>query len=1393
MISVKDLIEGRKNDTHSSLQLCGRLQTITSTNDQHQRGSILLADILTGDAIPCQVDRMYHDLQGTLISIPRWTFIVLGSGLRYLQITIDSAKRFGSSKALWDEHALSVRTFLELLKGSSSSDFTCLHPRQLATTFPGDLQHERVTLAGVLCAKSIMYVKQGSEACYFAELKDIYKLHSSTTTSSFTARSYQWTVPVVFKGDYLINYYMELQVGRHYLFSNLQTTTMTTLTPRLGKDQQQQRRRTKRSVLNFQPLASSFLELPKQQCEYLLSTYNPTDADNTSFDVDMPHPAAAVAATTAADTSETSTTTIMPLSTLDSGQSNLHHYTGVVTRVIDPLFGIYELDEQLLLCLFHYIGYSENCPYRIGTKLMVTHVHVLSLDSLSKISPILDMDWNAPRMTPGLFDTNSDDDDIETNKKEEKSARYILVACMRSDVCIKQFMDDDVGDIGKVTTDANDGLDADLDERHSKDLIYSHCVGRHLTFAAMVRQLELFASIKIKFTNLLTSRGGGKMATSSSHDSVSPVVWLGKQLIEVVFSTTGNRSAHGHGDLYGDFFQHGQSCLAVNEATNTTGNVTLDACPTLQQLISRILNNVDGNSPMEENKEDALSYKLDHVPLIEMPPSFVTSHAGATRYCYDAKTKDTAWVVGLVDALPDGQVYFIDDTYRIKLLVTTVDDLHQAPSARWKNTGRLRLGHVYIIKRFHLVVEHLTLSGIASTLEQQYMMCDYQDIKLLGSFSSPSVTAASTTTLLVPFPTKKEDLLRLSHFNMTHGDIGGNTSSLDIAIYVVLEIMPTVMKKENNNDDENDHHGTVGLEKWVRVIRYGLGTTADPLMAILVFTSHAGGLSYAGHLQVGTWFGLTLMDEEVDQMSPPEPHHGDTKKKKTDVVDSSPNVPIFLVDRTKHQFYPMIYQHRHHPRFGHQQQHMQQQQEEENVTFGTKDNDVVMISLYPVFGAKSRGPSPVNWQVWESLAPPLTIADAIKTTSSSLLKKKRAHDQIDDGDGGGGSTNDKKETGMTTLYGTVLFKGFIVDDMGTNYSDEDTTMQMELFQRLGVGLGRRGLKVLLRLQQVDGLETTDVYLGGDLHHVLYSVGVIPGNKVTLFRVDRKRSVNSQKVYFVAGPYTYMESYPQVGTTLFDDLLDLGNRAVVRSLVLNDLVPSGQDDGFTDGGDGKDHIFKAAVSIRRIEKLKLQWVCTLCGTEWYQNRCYGNCGEDGRRVFRAEAKVQVTDGTTIVLAMIDGEALVFRLLMLLPSQEDTLKQAALDHGALECGFWVDGQQQNEDELDNMADAALRNGMTLSDLGIRIKLHGQFYIYGKQYNNNQYRFTAATNDEDALHSRSVQQQPRMDELELRPRVTEDQELRLQTLTYPSVRVKVETLELLDPQQQAWNLIERLSLSS
>lgn len=453
MISVKELIEGRKaNSPLSSFQVCGRLHTVTSyTSDYGQRGSLFLFDILTGqDSILCQVDRTYHDLQNALISIPHWTFIVLDNGVRYLQFTMDSVRRLGSTVGtLLEEKTQATQAALQLLEDSTCSNFSCIHPRQLATVVAGDIAsgQQGITVAGRLSAKSVLYLRHGTEACFIVEVKDMATLYSSTSTSSFSAQPFQWVVPVVFKGDCFIKYYSELQVGRNYVFSQLQTTIMTTSTT-----QQQLRKVTKRSVLKFHPALSSFLELNRRQCERLLVKYNEGDSQTTSFDMDSPLDA--------------TTSPIASLAKVDTKEINLKTYTGVVTKVVDSLFGVYELDQRILLCLFHYLGYSETCPFRVGTRLTITHCHVLSLDTSSrvKVSPLLDLDWKAPWMTHLSEGDHGNDDQYEASgqhrqQRSQKSSRYILVACMRSDVRIDRFMDDGLGEYDGEAMGADSALE----------------------------------------------------------------------------------------------------------------------------------------------------------------------------------------------------------------------------------------------------------------------------------------------------------------------------------------------------------------------------------------------------------------------------------------------------------------------------------------------------------------------------------------------------------------------------------------------------------------------------------------------------------------------------------------------------------------------------------------------------------------------------------------------------------------------------------------------------------------------------------------------------------------------------------------------------------------------
>ncbi|KAI8332915.1 CST, telomere maintenance, complex subunit CTC1-domain-containing protein [Chlamydoabsidia padenii] len=1313
MISVKDLIEDRNTSDPSLVNVCGRLHTVvtsttSTTDDYSQRGTLLLVDILTGqDAILCQVDRTYHDLQNTLISIPHWNFVDLGNGQRYLQFTMDSVSRLGSPVGtILMEKSLAVQATLQLLNSSSSTfDFSFVSPEQLATVYAGGDDRQRQTVVGRLSAKSTLYNKPGSEACFFIELEDVAKPDSTTLT--YSAPAFQWTVPVMFKGDCFIKYYGELLVGRYYVFTHLQTATLTTS----STTRHEKRKQTKRSVLKFHSTRSSFLELTEHQCQQLLLEYNHSDFKTVSFDLD-----------TSRSTSSITTAPIVPLATLDAKKVQLETYTGVVTRVINPLFGIYELDQRILLCLFHYLGYSENCPFSVGTRLTISHAHVLTLDSLSDVSPLLDLDWKAPRIIQ-----LKDDDDSAGQRQHQISSRYILVACMRSDVRIDRFMDTN----NNTNNNNCDMMDSDnnaKNQRHFNHLVYTHCMSRHLNFTALVRQLELFASINMKFKDF----GGAENGDTNMAPSL---IWIGKKLVEMVFSTTGNRSTHGQGDLYGDFFQHDFSCLAVNESTNLARKVILDSCPTLDQLISIMLGN---------NKVDAepLSYKLQHAPLIEIPPSFITSHSDVTRYCYDATTKNTDWVIGLVDSLPDGRMYFMDDTCRILLLVdNNTGSRHTSVGATNSSAKKVSLGHMYMIKRFHLVVEKLTFSRNGRPLEQRYMMCDSHDMIYLAPFT-PS--AACVTTLSAYIPTRREDLMRLSYFVL----VDDATMDLDLTIYNIMEMIPTTMVKDEN--------GTVGFEKWIRVIRYNVKSRSNlqhstiteddtPLLATLVFTSKMNSLSYLGDLKQGSWFGLTSMDRS-DQF--------DTSYAEADLNEDA----TFFVDRNKHQIYSIT------PRFGPLDQN----------NYSHHDHQGNIVHIDAVLIRPPRRPSPANLQRWKLIPPVLSVANAIQEHKKQPSPSRQQQQKRQDGKGG-----DKRITEIFNIHGTVLFKGFTNDTLesfGTESGDSNENNDMMLFERLGIGLGRRGPKVFLRLQQVDGLETTDIYIGGDMHHLMYPLGVIPGNRITIFRVERRKAASSQKVYFTACPYTYIQPYPQLSATLFDDLLYSKNNIKVPALDLSSLLPSEQNDHDEKGGIGNT-VFKVTITIRSILKLELQWICTTCGKEWYREKCYGNCDKDSGRVFRAEAKVQVSDGTADVVAMIDGEALVFRLLMLLPSQEQALKQAVLQHGRLAAGKWLGKEDGgNNGPKPDMTGASLRNGMTLDDLCKRARKYGRFDLYGKRYYQ---QFAESTFAES-----------QMDQLGLRSLSLKGQRRPMETLAYLFVKVKVEALEFVEPQQQAWKLIKQLS---
>ncbi|KAI8331806.1 CST, telomere maintenance, complex subunit CTC1-domain-containing protein [Choanephora cucurbitarum] len=53
--------------------------------------------------------------------------------------------------------------------------------------------------------------------------------------------------------------------------------------------------------------------------------------------------------------------------------------SGTITRVLDTMFGLYEVDHRILLCLYHSPKYSPARPLRVQTRIRLYHVHMVSI------------------------------------------------------------------------------------------------------------------------------------------------------------------------------------------------------------------------------------------------------------------------------------------------------------------------------------------------------------------------------------------------------------------------------------------------------------------------------------------------------------------------------------------------------------------------------------------------------------------------------------------------------------------------------------------------------------------------------------------------------------------------------------------------------------------------------------------------------------------------------------------------------------------------------------------------------------------------------------------------------------------------------------------------------
>ncbi|GAA5803902.1 hypothetical protein HPULCUR_009387 [Helicostylum pulchrum] len=316
---------------------------------------------------------------------------------------------------------------------------------------------------------------------------------------------------------------------------------------------------------------------------------------------------------------------------------NPANFTGTITRVIDALFGIYELEKKLTLCLFHYTNYSPSKPFRLGTRLRIFQFHATKLSkSLQHTSHLLNL-WQLENDCP------------------------MLIGCQNTSIEIESF--------AVHCTVPTEPIQL-IDLKHK---VYMDIVMRQTNFTQLMQQLEIYAMLEYRFSNM------------ADLDA------------EAIFTAFKSIRRHALGTIEPcqidseGFLRHDEICQVV-----TCGkNVMLNSFPDLKNVKSSL--------------EDKLfPYSLD---LAGENHAFEQNKVLVQRALFE----NEFYLVGLVEMADDGRIMFVDNSSRILL-----------------NAQDVKLGAIYICARARLFCEDLSIVDMATGKAVQpdctYLSFDVSDL-----------------------------------------------------------------------------------------------------------------------------------------------------------------------------------------------------------------------------------------------------------------------------------------------------------------------------------------------------------------------------------------------------------------------------------------------------------------------------------------------------------------------------------------------------------------------------------------------------------------------------------------------------------------------------------------
>lgn len=573
LLTLLDLTQFTTGTTSELTQriISGFLSIATNEDCDEERGTISLIDQITKIKLICLIDFLTPQLLNIPVYINRWVYVNNEElGIQYIEIQMSH---------IYKDVACSQSLLSQSLQLCARKANVCIEnniPFNEPSLFLSSSMQSPTNMTGIVSAISILFVKPDSPASFFIQLVNTTKEPSAVTAS------------IMFHGDSLIKYYRYFQIGVAYTFESLDLAIVG------------------------EPAHTLFSFIDTQSVCNMITLdqfYNEITIKNPSFlkqHADTP-----------------------PLLISEHTAEPNSTYTGRITRVIDSLFGIYELDRKFLVCLFHYLGYSPSTPYRVNTLLRLHHVHAALIQPEDgRTSHLFQSLWHAPLHNP------------------ENTQYMVLVACVKSHVNIIDMSMDHIF-----------SPESDLLDTQMRDYIYIDSLKRHCDFSNLIRQLEIYAALSVKF----------------GVDDFDTFKHAYTQIRDLTFARTRSRTKRGIRNFVHDFFKHETLCVAV-----TNNPIIVESYPFLsdvQASLEQRLEEVDLRLPgTQENRFDR-----GHVN------TQVAQYQLTDAYC----------ILGQIKASGDGRLYLADNASRVLLMIH-------------RTTPRCQVGDLYMVKKCKWVKENLS-------------------------------------------------------------------------------------------------------------------------------------------------------------------------------------------------------------------------------------------------------------------------------------------------------------------------------------------------------------------------------------------------------------------------------------------------------------------------------------------------------------------------------------------------------------------------------------------------------------------------------------------------------------------------------------------------------------